>query len=74
MKNEVVTQAHFRTQDSEYMYNYIEAAKTLDLKTEVELKLSTSTIDKYIFSVLVLKPVYLDDIVVKSGTISGGTL
>lgn len=62
MKNEIVQEAHFYPEDVKAMYAYIEAIKTLNLKPEVELGLSRSIHNTYVFRVTALKPVEVDTI------------
>ncbi|WP_214771208.1 hypothetical protein [Exiguobacterium sp. s133] len=68
MKNEVVQHSHFLTEDTDAMYTYIEAIKTLGLKPEVELKLSQSHGHKYVFHVAALKPVVANGVYIDSGS------
>lgn len=72
MKNEVVQHSHFLTEDTDAMYTYIEAIKTLGLKPEVELKLSQSHGHKYVFHVAALKPVQFTSIDIEVGSITAG--
>ena len=62
MKNEIVQEAHFSPEDVKAMYAYIEAIKTLNLKPEVELGLSRSIHNTYVFRVTALKPVQFTSI------------
>lgn len=66
MKNEIVQEAHFYPEDVKAMYDYIEAIKTLNLKPEVELRLSRSIHNTYVFHVTALKPVEVDTIEVNT--------
>lgn len=70
MKNEIVQEAHFYPEDVKAMYDYIEAIKTLNLKPEVELGLSRSIHNTYVFHVTALKPVEVDTIHVNTVKLS----
>lgn len=77
MKNEIVQEAHFYPEDVKAMYDYIEAIKTLNLKPEVELGLSRSIHNTYVFHVTALKPAEVDTIYVntlKLGSIAGAAV
>lgn len=69
MKNDVVQHSHFLTEDTDAMYTYIEAIKTLGLKPEVELKLSQSHGHKYVFHVAALKPVVMNGVYIEVGSL-----
>lgn len=70
MKNEIIQEANFYPEDVKAMYAYIEAIKTLNLKPEVELGLSRSIHNTYVFHVTALKPVEVDGIYVNSGSVT----
>lgn len=70
MQNEIVQEAHFYPEDVKAMYEYIEAIKTLNLKPEVELGLSRSIHNTYVFHITALKPVEVDAILVNSVKLS----
>ncbi len=70
MKNEIVQEAHFYQEDVKAMYAYIEAIKTLNLKPEVELGLSRSIHNTYVFRVTALKPVTMSGIYVDGGSVT----
>lgn len=72
MKNEIVQEAHFHPEDVKEMYAYIEAIKTLNLKPEVELGLSRSIHNTYVFRVKALKPVQFTSIDIEVGSITAG--
>lgn len=70
MKNEIVQEAHFYQEDLAAMYNYIEAIKTLNFKPEVELGLSRSVNNTYVFRVTALKPVVMNEVYVDGGSVT----